>query len=243
MRLAIPALLSTLVWLLPAAQTLAQPASRSTSHAIVRCDSFGRESSCPIDTSRGVRLIREFSRNRCVQNRTWGYDSFRIWVSDGCQAEFEIGRRWQDGGSGGSNGREVVCESRNNRETRCDVDTRGGVELVRQLSDAPCIRNRSWGFDRRAIWVNDGCRGRFQVGGGGSGWPGSGWGGGGTQRLTCESNQNRRQSCSANGTIRSVRLTRRLSSSSCTEGRSWGWTSRAVWVTDGCRAEFEVTMR
>lgn len=242
MRVLVPALLSIAVWMFPAGAVEAQPSSRSTTHATIRCDSFGRESSCPIDTSRGVRLTREFSRNRCVQNRTWGYDSFRIWVSDGCQAEFEVGRRWQDGGSGGSGTREVVCESRSNRETRCEVDTRGGVALVRQLSNAPCTRGRSWGYDRRAIWVNDGCRARFEVGGG-SGW-GNNWGGsGGSERLTCESFDNRLQNCSVRGTIRSVRLTRRLSNSSCTEGRSWGWNSRSVWVSNGCRAEFEVTTR
>ena len=36
------------------------------------------------------------------------------------------------------------CESNDQRATRCLVDTRSGVSLVRQDSDAPCIQGRTW---------------------------------------------------------------------------------------------------
>ncbi|MBK7600121.1 MAG: DUF3011 domain-containing protein [Acidobacteria bacterium] len=39
-----------------------------------------------------------------------------------------------------------------------------GVQLVRQRSDAACIQGRTWGFDRRRIWVDRGCRADFIVG-------------------------------------------------------------------------------
>lgn len=58
----------------------------------------------------------------------------------------------------------VRCESDNYRTEVCRVDTRGGVRLVRQESDSPCVRGRTWGYDSRGIWVAQGCGGRFEVG-------------------------------------------------------------------------------
>jgi len=58
----------------------------------------------------------------------------------------------------------VRCESRNQDRTYCTADTRGGVRLVRQISDADCVSGRTWGTDRRGIWVTRGCRADFEVG-------------------------------------------------------------------------------
>lgn len=60
--------------------------------------------------------------------------------------------------------RTIVCESYRDRFNHCSVDTRGGVRLIRRLSDAACISGRSWGTDRRGIWVSRGCRAEFVVG-------------------------------------------------------------------------------
>ncbi len=241
MRVLLTALFLTIAGLVSTPRADAQISSKSTTHATIRCESRGPESTCPIDTSRGVRLVREFSRNRCIENRTWGWDPFRIWVRDGCQAEFEIGRGH---GGGSSSGREIVCESNSNRTHHCEADTRFGVELVRQISNARCIRDRTWGYDRRSIWVSDGCRARFRLGTGGSSWPGGGGSGGSTtQRITCESIRDQHQTCPARGRITSVRLARQLSNSACTQGRTWGWHDRSVWVSRGCRGEFEVRWR
>lgn len=57
----------------------------------------------------------------------------------------------------------VTCESRNNRRNYCAADTRGGVTLARQLSQAQCMQGRTWGFDARGIWVEGGCRAEFQI--------------------------------------------------------------------------------
>ena len=59
----------------------------------------------------------------------------------------------------------VTCSSRDYNRVYCRTDTRGGVQLVRQLSTSPCRRNESWGYDRNAIWVSRGCRAEFLVGG------------------------------------------------------------------------------
>lgn len=55
------------------------------------------------------------------------------------------------------------CESTNGYRQVCEVDTRGGVRLVRQFGGAACREGSSWGFDRRGIWVDRGCRAEFEV--------------------------------------------------------------------------------
>jgi hypothetical protein len=60
-------------------------------------------------------------------------------------------------------GPSVTCESNKNRRSYCPADTRGGVTLRRQLSQAQCVQGRTWGFDARGIWVEGGCRAEFQV--------------------------------------------------------------------------------
>ena len=35
--------------------------------------------------------------------------------------------------------------------------------LIDRMSDAPCSFGRSWGYNRREIWVDNGCRAVFEV--------------------------------------------------------------------------------
>ncbi len=58
----------------------------------------------------------------------------------------------------------IRCESDRGRTQFCGADLRHGVDLVRQLSRAPCRLNDTWGTDRRGIWVSNGCRADFRVG-------------------------------------------------------------------------------
>ena len=59
----------------------------------VRCESDdGRYQSCPVDTRGGVTLSRQLSSHGCWQGDTWGFDRNRIWVTNGCRAEFNVGR-------------------------------------------------------------------------------------------------------------------------------------------------------
>ena len=66
---------------------------------------------------------------------------------------------------GGHHGRSVyTCESKDERHRYCSVSGRiHHVELKRQLSRSDCRYNRSWGYDRSGIWVDDGCRAEFWV--------------------------------------------------------------------------------
>lgn len=62
---------------------------------------------------------------------------------------------------------EVTCESRDERQTECDMDTHGEVRLVRTLSRTACVQNRTWGLYHHSVWVKDGCRAVFSSAGGG----------------------------------------------------------------------------
>jgi hypothetical protein len=69
-----------------------------------------------------------------------------------------------------------------------------------------------------------------------AGYP-NGYGNGYGQSIRCESTDNHTRHCDMD-TRGGVFLSRRLSDASCTQGRTWGYDSRGVWVTGGCRAEF-----
>lgn len=66
--------------------------------------------------------------------------------------------------------RRIRCESgRGGRYRECRVDTDGRVQLVREFSNRRCQQWRTWGYDRRGVWVDGGCRAEFRVGRDGDG--------------------------------------------------------------------------
>jgi hypothetical protein len=58
--------------------------------------------------------------------------------------------------------------------------------------------------------------------------------------VTCESVNGQRNFCQV-GNVAGVSLRHELSMSPCVQGRTWGTTRDGVWVSGGCRAEFNVT--
>lgn len=180
-----------------------------------------------------VRLLRQFSNAPCIEGRTWGRSPYGIWVDEGCRGEFELRPRREQGHGGWGRADRVLCESHDERYEECPTGP-GEVRLLRQLSNSDCVAGRNWGRSAQGIWVNDGCRAVFAVGGHG------GHGGFGTpaRRLTCESYDGRWEECSTGGGR--VRLVEQLSKTPCIENRTWGRTARGVYVNDGCRAEFEI---
>lgn len=58
--------------------------------------------------------------------------------------------------------REVTCESTGEQQVSCDLNTRGNVEIVRQLSRTRCVEGKNWGLSRHSVWVNGGCRAVFR---------------------------------------------------------------------------------
>ncbi|HEY9144173.1 MAG TPA: DUF3011 domain-containing protein [Arenimonas sp.] len=138
------------------------------------------------------------------------------------------------------------CESIKQRDRYCPVDTRGGVRIVRQESQADCILGRTWGYDRGGVWVTRGCRARFEVGGRydpgyrGRDDRGYGYGPPPARRLRCESHDNRPNFCRVPGGFRQADIERRLSKAGCEYGYSWGLRRDGIWVDRGCRADFVV---
>jgi Protein of unknown function (DUF3011) len=126
----------------------------------------------------------------------------------------------------------VYCASDNNRRNYCAVDTRSGVELVRRRSDSPCDFGRTWGYDRRGIWVDRGCRADFQLSGNWGGWDNG-------YNIYCASDDMRRTHCPTD-TRGGVQLIRKRSGSACDFGRTWGYDRGGIWVDRGCRADFQI---
>jgi hypothetical protein len=134
---------------------------------------------------------------------------------------------------GGSSQQRITCSSNNGNRNWCDIGNSRDVRLVRQISGSACIRDSTWGVDRRGLWVDRGCRAEFAVmnnnSGGGQSW----------RTVTCSSNNGRRNSCDVGGR-RDVQLTRQLSGSACIRDNTWGVDRSGIWVDRGCRAEFRV---
>lgn len=221
---------------------------------VIRCESMkGRTNQCPVDTRYGIRLARQLSDSPCEEGRTWGVNRYGVWVSGGCRGDFVMGDgRYGNGGYGYGygGGQRFTCESRNGRQNYCAVNGGGRIRIYRQISGSACDEGRTWGQDRRGVWVTGGCRAEFIVTGYGrnNGWRGrdddddednrGGWNGGyGGQRFRCESSNGRQNFCNVD-TRWGVRITRQLSDSACIEGRTWGRARDGVWVSQGCRAEF-----
>ena len=131
-------------------------------------------------------------------------------------------------------GPRITCSSNDGRRNWCDIGRARDAQLVRQISGSACIRDNTWGVDRRGLWVDKGCRAEF-VAGGRPGPPPPPPG----QMVTCSSNDMRRNWCDI-GRSRDVRLTRQISGSACVQGQTWGTDRRGLWVDRGCRAEFRV---
>ena len=119
------------------------------------------------------------SQNACIRGRTWGVSGDRIWVTRGCRAQFRIGEYYggndrhrddrDDNGYGYGSGygyrnaaRTLVCESRDGRYNFCrGYGNVGQVQIRRQLSNARCQLNSSWGYRNDGVWVDRGCRAEF----------------------------------------------------------------------------------
>ena len=61
-----------------------------------------------------------------------------------------------------------------------------------------------------------------------------------SQTVVCESTGVARQYCAVD-TRGQVRLARQIGSAACRQGSTWGYDDRGIWVSNGCRAEFQVS--
>jgi hypothetical protein len=203
---------------------------------LVTCESNdGHQRFCPADTRGGVHVRTQLSRAACREGVSWGYDSHGIWTANGCRAAFEVGPSYRDApGSSDS--------SRNNAAA--------AVAAAAILAAGAAAVHREHERDRRQQAAQNDAY-NYQ-GYGYQGYPNyqppppayvPRYPDAYTNSYTpvrCESNEGRMQYCPADVRRGRVELTRRLSRGECRFGQNWGYDSRAIWVNQGCRAEFVV---
>ncbi|WP_442946717.1 DUF3011 domain-containing protein [Nostoc sp. 'Peltigera membranacea cyanobiont' N6] len=91
--------------------TLLGVAAPASAQEIITCSSNNNQrNTCSIPSRGRVRLVRQLSNATCRGN--WGYRNNRVWVRNGCRAEFSVGDR--------RNGRY----DRNDRNDRYDRNDR-----------------------------------------------------------------------------------------------------------------------
>lgn len=227
--------------LLPVSASAQYSEEMPRGHTVIRCESHdGRTQQCPIDVRGGVRKLRQMSRSGCEEGQSWGLYRGGVWVSRGCRGEFLVGQGGLRPDRSGAE-RFVRCDSNDGRSNHCAVDTRRGVELVRQLSRTACIRGQSWGVDENGVWVSGGCRAEFRTSQSGR-RERRDRDEGSIEIVRCESSDGRASHCPVD-TRGGVRMVQQLSRTACVEGESWGYDRRGIWVEHGCRAEFETGFR
>jgi hypothetical protein len=123
------------------------------------------------------------------------------------------------------------CASVDLKYRECQLPVKGRVVLVKRLSDARCIEGQSWGQRGDRVWVDQGCRARFEV-------TRTGGGSGGSNLVDCASDGGRYRECPI-GPGYFGRLVRDNSNGRCRESSTWGTRNGVIWVTDGCRGRFE----
>ena len=131
---------------------------------IVTCESRDyRQEFCDIPEGvESVTLARQRSRSPCVFNQSWGWRPNGVWVSQGCEGDFEVNTAYRPGREPSRAG-HLVCESRDYRYAFCDTGRIRDAQLVEQRSQAACVRGRTWGVERNGVWVDGGCEGEFRV--------------------------------------------------------------------------------
>lgn len=131
---------------------------------VISCESrnYQNEFCAADDNVVGATVVRQRSSTPCVQGRNWGWRANGIWVSGGCDADFEIQTVQRPGRVPGGAGL-MVCESREYEYNLCRTGRVRNVQIVRQLSQAPCVQGQSWGIERDGVWVDRGCEAEFRI--------------------------------------------------------------------------------
>lgn len=214
---------------------------------------------CAVDTTGGVQMVHQKSEAKCIQGRSWGYDRGGIWVDHGCRAEFEVGAqvvvethregtevRAHDRGYDDRDNRRdgefrgwgdaymIYCASDAMERVWCPADSRFGVRMIRQRSEAGCVEGQTWGYGKRGIWVDRGCRADFRVTGD--------WQRNAAALIYCPSDYMQRAFCPVD-TRDGVFIIRQRSEADCVFNRTWGYDRSRIWVDRGCRADFEIIDR
>ena len=144
----------------PVAPTMAGPGGA------INCASRDyQQAFCPTGPISGAMLVQQHSRAACIEGQTWGVRADGIWVTGGCDGDFQLQSAYVAPAPLPAPTRPglLVCESRNYAYAVCPTGRISGAQLVRQLSQSPCVQGQSWGYHRDGIWVDRGCEGEFEI--------------------------------------------------------------------------------
>jgi hypothetical protein len=141
------------------------PSGPGPAASIVTCESRNyQQQFCPTGEIAGATLVLQRSRAACIQGQTWGFQRNGIWVTGGCEGDFQVQSAvYATPPSAPIRPGTVVCESRNYQQQFCATGPIGRAQLVRQFSQAACIEGQTWGVARDGIWVTGGCEGEFEI--------------------------------------------------------------------------------
>ncbi|QSX73528.1 DUF3011 domain-containing protein [Lysobacter arenosi] len=207
----------------------APPASSDT----VVCESHnGRAQICRVPWSGDSTLVRQLSSAPCVEGRSWQSQRGQVYVGNNCWGEFAAAGPVP---LPGPVGQSVTCESFNNQASICRVPWSGPSRLLRQSSGSqPCIEGQTWQSQDGQVYVGRGCRAVFVALGATqpvAPLPG-------TPSVVCSSVDARPKACQWPAGTGTPRLQQQLSSQPCVQGRTWGFTGSAIWVSQGCSGRF-----
>ena len=205
-------------------------ASSGTAHAQTRADVRQIEQAYARTHNGEIISDRQLEYYLDQRSRGWTMDQVRADMSGGRSSQGWRPRQdW--------NASSVICSSVDRRYQECRVPFRGAARLASQISDASCVRGRTWGEKPGIVWVNNGCRARFSIQGRGNGYgQGNGWNN--DYVVTCSSVDNRRIRCDWDERYGIPRIDKQISESRCTAGRTWDYDNQDLWVSNGCRATF-----
>lgn len=201
-------------------------AQAAVSSAQVTCESIRkRRAECPVPAEAEVRLVKRLGPSPCRRGVSWGLDGATLWVDEGCRGEFAVILP--------ARASVIACGGSDAARRECATEPGAEVVLLRQSGEAPCVRGRTWGYADGVIWTEGGCQADFEV------TPRNSLTPQGPLLFICESISGQRAECLTPGEGE-ISLSRRLSDAPCERGRSWGVTAGRVWVSEGCRGEFEL---
>jgi hypothetical protein len=226
--------------LLSLTATLCLPGIASAQQITCESKNYQQEFCATGGTVTRAWLVAQRSRAPCIEGQTWGYQNNGIWVNQGCEGDFGFQAVAAPVAPVAPGGFSVTCESRNYQQQNCPTGLLiTNAWLTQQISSAPCIQGRTWGFVNGDIWVTQGCSGQFSVQGRGAPAavmpppyvPANG-------TLVCESRDYQQAFCPTGRRVSSAWLVAQRSRAACLQGRTWGYDQGGIWVTQGCEGEF-----
>jgi hypothetical protein len=165
---------------------------------------------CRANTTRGVTVAEQLSPFPCHQGNTWDFDKGGIWVANGCAARFRLGP------DKAADGLTAQAQGSGAESLARDM-TSGGRSARRMKAPQPESPQAAAPAPQAAARVRNGA----------------------AYVLVCESKDYQVQKCPV--PVRaSVQMRRKLGRAECRYNATWGYNYGEIWVSDGCRAEFQI---